>query len=83
MGRKRMPKRVRACRLGYPRFLYGVFNRLLQHGFVKMVPALLASNPIGVGNGEREKPTAMSILDPRSGICGPKHSAKRRDQVLS
>jgi len=48
-----------------------------------MVPALLASNPIGVGNGEREKPTAMSILDPRSGISGPKHSAKRRDQVLS
>jgi hypothetical protein len=34
-----MAKRVRACRLGEPGFLYSLFYRLLQHGFVKMVPA--------------------------------------------
>ena len=78
-----MTKRVRACRLGYARFLYGVFQRLLQHGFVKMMPALLASNPISVVVGELEKPTAMPILDPRSGICDRERSATQRDLVLS
>ncbi len=51
-----MAKRVRACRFGYPRFLYGLSHRPLQHGLVKMMPALLASNPIGVVVGRWKNP---------------------------
>ena len=34
MRRKRMAKRVRACRLGDTGFLHSLFYRLLQHGLV-------------------------------------------------
>src|SRR5262249_50487168 len=39
MSRHRMANRVRACRLGEPGISHSLFYRLLQHGFVKMVPA--------------------------------------------
>ncbi len=56
MGGKRVAKRVRACRVGYPRFLYGLSHRPLQHGLVKMVPALLSSNPVDIMTGRRKHP---------------------------
>ncbi len=37
MGRKRMPKTVGACRLGYRGLQHGLSYRFLQHGFMKMV----------------------------------------------
>lgn len=51
-----MAKRVRACRLGYPRFLHGLFYRLLQYGFVQMMPASLARFLVGVMAGCGEYP---------------------------
>src|SRR5438128_809371 len=62
MGGKGVPKRVRACRFGYRRFLYGLFHRTLQHAFVKMMSALLASNSIGVvlGSGKNPLPCPFS-----------------------
>src|SRR5882762_3694718 len=39
MSRKRMAKRVWACRLGDSGFLHSLFYRLLQHGSVKIMPA--------------------------------------------
>jgi hypothetical protein len=41
-----MTKSVRACWLGDSGFLHSLFYRLLQYGFVQMVPAFFPSYPI-------------------------------------
>ena len=62
MRGKRMPKRVRACRLGYPRFLYSLFHRFLQYGFVQMMSASLACYLVGVMAGCRKYPLPTPLF---------------------
>jgi predicted protein tyrosine phosphatase len=42
MRRKRMAKRVRACRLDDTGLLHSLFYHLLQYGLVQMVPSSLS-----------------------------------------
>ena len=48
MGCKRMPERVRGCRLGYPSLANGLFYRLLQHRFMQVMSAFFSRCPICV-----------------------------------
>src|SRR2546426_12712925 len=62
MRRKRMPKRVRACRLGDAGLLHRLFYRLLQYGLVQMVPSSLSRYLVDVMTGCRKYPLPRPLF---------------------
>src|SRR6266545_7106930 len=62
MGCKRMSKRVRACRLGYPSLANGLFHRFLQNGFVQVMSAFFSGCPIYVMARCRKYPLPPPFL---------------------
>src|SRR5262249_12580068 len=90
MGGKTVAKRVRACRLGDPGVLHGLFHRLLQHRLMQMVPASLSRYSVSVMASCRKHPLPAPFLAcvwifslERVGQCDSAQTAIKIALVLS
>ena len=72
---KRMSQRVAGRGLAVAAAPHRALHRTLQHGFIQVMPELLAAARIDAARAGRERLLPHSLRARRPGICAPAHPA--------